>query len=906
MDVRHRHLAARVAHPDGGREARREPDEPGIGVLVGRAGLARNRPVERRGGSRPVANVVLEDARDDRCDAVGNDARAAVMRGPAVVALAVQDHPADRGGLGVDASGGERGIGRRHVERRDRDRAEAHRRRERAVHLQRRADAEPAGHRGDPCRADVERQLRVDRVVGAQGRPLDGRPARVARVVGPHAPPAAVVAVAVCPRAVRERCGDVVGRGRVHPALDRRGEDEGLEGRARLAACLREQVELVVRPARDDRRHRADRAVRGVDGDDRRGGIGLSRERVGDRLLREPLPARLDRRVHLETARADRLRAVGLHELVADVAEEVRLADLLVEPAGAEPDRLPARPAVLGRGDHRLLEHRVEDLVATLARAHGVGERVVGRRGLRQPGDERSLGQGERPRRAGEVRARGRLRAVGEVPVEDRVEVAPEDLLLRPGVVELHGQARLLDLALHGPLVRDVEVADELLGDRRAALDHLPGLDVPPQRARDALRVDPAVVVEAAILDGDRRLAEPRRHLAERHDLPIPLGRDHAEQRAVRRVDERVLADPGRAERVEVALRAEGEHRAARRDARGDEDEREQHEDERELPPALGPGTPPAHADGRRGRATRTGAPRAAHAAMVATSCTGFRVRDATPRAACRVIVAACAAPSQRRGRRFGSSSGAAWRSGRWRRARCSSSRTSSTPRAAGGTRRGSTSSAPPSTCGRAGTRTGTCASPRAGTAGRRARPRSSPATRCSSLASAARSGIASCSPAWSSRSRVRRRVRSPLPARRRAARRARRVPVGPLPRALPDVVLPRCGVRRVVVPPARGRDVRARRTRAARMGRRRVGPRAAHPRAGHRVAPRARRVRMAERPAREEPRAAPRPGRDVPRLSTGARALDRPRARVRGRAEALGALARSARAARRARPGDR
>ena len=49
------------------------------------------------------------------------------------------------------------------------------------------------------------------------------------------------------------------------PLLDGGGEDERLEGRARLPPRLREEVELVVRAARDDRRHRADRTARRVD-----------------------------------------------------------------------------------------------------------------------------------------------------------------------------------------------------------------------------------------------------------------------------------------------------------------------------------------------------------------------------------------------------------------------------------------------------------------------------------------------------------------------------------------------------------------------------------------------------------------------------------------------------------------
>ena len=57
----------------------------------------------------------------------------------------------------------------------------------------------------------------------------------------------------------------------------------------------------------------------------------------------------------------------------------------------------------------------------------------------------------------------------------------------------------------------DVHVPDELLADRRAALDDLPGADVGPERTQDADVVDAAVLVEALVLDRHGRLREPRR-----------------------------------------------------------------------------------------------------------------------------------------------------------------------------------------------------------------------------------------------------------------------------------------------------------------------------------------------------------------------------------------------------------
>ena len=379
--------------------------------------------------------------------------------------------------------------------------------------------------------------------------------------------------------------------------------------------------------------------------------------------------------------------------------------------------------------DHPLLEHRPEDLVAAGDGPRGVDERVVRGRRLVEPREQRGLGQGQPARRLREVRPGGCLGPVGEVAVEDRVEVGREDLVLRPGPVELHGEARLGDLPLDRALVRDVEVADELLADRRPALDDPSRLDVPPERPRDPLRVDPAVLVEPPVLDRDRRLAEPGRDLRERHDLPVALGRDHAEKRAVGGIDERVLADLGRPQRGEVAAVAEGQHRGPRRDPGRREKHDDDRDDDRQLP---GPARlAAADTRPRRRRSRRARAPGAAHGAMVATVATTSRQRR---EALCPVrgIVARCAGWEER-GRRCGSSSGAGLRSGRSPRAPCSSSSPSSTRTGARGTRRASISSAPSWTSGRDGTATGTCGSPRRATTGRRRRLPSSPSTRCSS-----------------------------------------------------------------------------------------------------------------------------------------------------------------------------
>src|SRR2546421_4374670 len=126
-------------------------------------------------------------------------------------------------------------------------------------------------------------------------------------------------------------------------------------------------------------------------------------------------------------------------------------------------------------------------------------EGIEVRRRLRQPREERRLAERELRRRLREVRLSGGLDPVRVVAVVDLVLVRVQDLLLRPALAQLDREAGLLELALDRPLPRDVEVAHELLGDRRAALDDLAVPHVLPESAHNALRVDAAVTVETSV-----------------------------------------------------------------------------------------------------------------------------------------------------------------------------------------------------------------------------------------------------------------------------------------------------------------------------------------------------------------------------------------------------------------------
>ena len=366
---------------------------------------------------------------------------------------------------------------------------------------------------------------------------------------------------------IRERRRDVVRRVRVDPHLDRRSEDEGLERRARLTACLRKKVELVLGAIRDHGRHSSDGTGLGADGDERCRRVGGLGEGAPDRLLREALVARLDRGVDPEAPGANRCGTVLLDQAIAHIAEEVRLADPAVEPPGIEPElRLCSARVLLSRDDPRV-EHRSEDGRAAGAGARRRGERVVDRRRLGEPREKSGLRERQLQGRAGEERLRGSLDPVCLTAVVHLVQVRGQDPVLRPGVVELGREAGFLQLPLHRSLARDVEISHELLRDRRPALDDAARLDVRNCRAGDSLDVDAAVREEATVLDCNRGFPDPRGHALDLDRLAVALGRDRAQEASVRREEERVLADSNRAQRAQIARRPVGEDRSTTADA---------------------------------------------------------------------------------------------------------------------------------------------------------------------------------------------------------------------------------------------------------------------------------------------------------------------------------------------------
>src|SRR5437762_2378569 len=80
-------------------------------------------------------------------------------------------------------------------------------------------------------------------------------------------------------------------------------------------------------------------------------------------------------------------------------------------------------------------------------------------------------------------------------------------------VLEPERQQRFADLAGEAAFRRQKDDFGELLSDRAAALDDLPGAQIGQCGARQPKGIDAEMVVETAILGCDHRFRQKRRHL---------------------------------------------------------------------------------------------------------------------------------------------------------------------------------------------------------------------------------------------------------------------------------------------------------------------------------------------------------------------------------------------------------
>ncbi len=539
------------ADPDEREPLRREAGEPVVAPAVGRAGLARHRIAQAERADRR-AGAVVDDPLEQRGDQVGGlrrDHRLALRQRLTFERPAVRPaHAFDQVDRRPDAAVGERRVDARQLERRHLEGAERHR-----------------GEGAEP-RRDPEAPRLVHDVVepGLQGEPR-GRHVETLLERGARGDPAAVLVVVVlgrpvlAPRFDRERrVLEQRRRGR-DPLLERGRVDDRFERAAGLALRLPGAVELALAivAAADVGAHRA---ARRLDGDERRlEGLLLpahplaAADQVGDprrdRRLGRSLLGRIERAV-------DRQAGVG------ELADSPTPLDLVRGGVGvvgrhAARERDLARverPRLGGVGlrarDPAQLDQAIEHPVAPFAGELGVPvRREVGGRG-NHARQQRAVGEVELARRLAEP-GPGRGAEADQVgraapPPEDLVQVGLEDLLLGVARLEHHREQRLAQLAADAPLVGEIEVLGQLLGDRRSALPHLAGPQVGPESTQHADERDAGVLEEGGILGSEHRAHRVGRKLGEPHRAALEqvASVEGREQRRIEgRLRHRLLAD---------------------------------------------------------------------------------------------------------------------------------------------------------------------------------------------------------------------------------------------------------------------------------------------------------------------------------------------------------------------------
>ena len=126
-------------------------------------------------------------------------------------------------------------------------------------------------------------------------------------------------------------------------------------------------------------------------------------------------------------------------------------------------------------------------------------------------------GKCQLPRRFAEVALCRRFHAVGPRAEIDAIEIELENLCLRVFVFEPKREHHLLQFARDRAFLRQGQIFGELLGDSRSALCGVAVQDVTDGGAQNAPWIDAVMGIEAAVLDGHKRIRHVGRQFAHRH-----------------------------------------------------------------------------------------------------------------------------------------------------------------------------------------------------------------------------------------------------------------------------------------------------------------------------------------------------------------------------------------------------
>ena len=227
---------------------------------------------------------------------------------------------------------------------------------------------------------------------------------------------------------------------------------------------------------------------------------------------------------------------------------------------------------------HHLFQHGIH----APKRGFAVRYRVVGRRGLHDPGQQRGLRQVNVPCALIKVGLCGGLCAIGDVSEIDFVQVQFQNLVLGVAPPDFRRDDRFIQLATitHlGPAFWfQHQGFSQLLRDRAGPGDNRAGLQILDGRAQDGERVPAGILVEAFVLGTDHGVDQVRADLLQRDADARAAGGvvDLGQQVIVAVVDACGLKLAGN-------VRQGLDPRAVAVDARGIEQHRREDQDQREA-----------------------------------------------------------------------------------------------------------------------------------------------------------------------------------------------------------------------------------------------------------------------------------------------------------------------------------
>ena len=204
--------------------------------------------------------------------------------------------------------------------------------------------------------------------------------------------------------------------------------------------------------------------------------------------------------------RDDHFNIVGIDFLLIDLvlaADEMQLVVIDLRNGGE----------IFLVGNVILIVHFVENGPGALFVVLHTGKGAVFGGVVRNADDACTLGERKIVHVLAEVGVRRHLHTARALAEVDDVEIPLHDLFLGVFLFKIESAENLHELSLRGHVVLGGDVFDELLCDRRAAEVVFHAEEHIDERASRAVPVHALVVVEALVLDGDRRLFEIRRQV---------------------------------------------------------------------------------------------------------------------------------------------------------------------------------------------------------------------------------------------------------------------------------------------------------------------------------------------------------------------------------------------------------